>query len=62
MASLLSYWLEIKVCGSPKFMEFYGALPRSSDLYKEIDNVLDLLKEDPLGVNSTSSVIVLVFH
>ncbi len=39
--------LEIKVWGSPKFMEFYGALSKSSDLYKEIDNALDLLKEDP---------------
>ena len=39
--------LEIKICGSPKFMEFYETLSKSGDLYKEIDKALDLIKEDP---------------
>lgn len=32
-------------------MEYYGTLPKSSKLYREIDNALDLLKEDPLCGN-----------
>lgn len=32
--------------GSPKFMKFYDATPKSSDLYREIDDALNLLKEN----------------
>jgi hypothetical protein len=32
--------------GSPKFMKLYDSIPKASDLYREIDNALTLLKEN----------------
>lgn len=39
--------LNVKVGGSNKFMKFYGLLLKTEDLYDEINNILDLLKEKP---------------
>lgn len=38
--------LETKVMGSPKFMKFYDTLSKTTDIYREIDDALTLLKEN----------------
>ncbi len=38
--------MEIRIRGSLKFMKFYSSVPKTSDLYVEIDGALALLKED----------------
>jgi len=37
---------KISVRGAPDFMEFFNSLDNTSDRYKEINEVLDLLKKD----------------
>lgn len=38
--------MEIKIRGAPKFVRFYNTLPKASDLYREIDGALNMLKEN----------------
>ena len=37
---------KISIRGAPDFMEFFNSLDNTSDQYKEINDVLDLLKKD----------------
>lgn len=36
-----------EVKGGPKFMKFFGTLPKNDKFYKEIDGILELIKEGP---------------
>jgi hypothetical protein len=36
-----------EVKGGPKFMKFFGALQKDDKFYKEIDDILELIKENP---------------
>ena len=36
-----------EVKGGPKFMKFFGSLPKNDKFYKEIDSILELIKENP---------------
>lgn len=36
-----------EVKGGPKFMKFFGTLAKDDKFYKEIDNILELIKENP---------------
>ncbi|MDE1830006.1 MAG: hypothetical protein KGI25_06770 [Thaumarchaeota archaeon] len=38
--------METRIRGTPKFVKFYNDLPKISDLYREIDSALDMIKED----------------
>jgi hypothetical protein len=37
---------KISIRGAPDFIEFFNSLDKTSDRYKEINDVLDLLKKD----------------
>lgn len=43
---MILFCLETKIMGSPKFMKFFSSLSKTSDLYREIDDTLTLLKEN----------------
>ena len=38
----------VKVEGAPEFMEYYNSLDKTSDHFKELDGILDLLKQNPI--------------
>lgn len=38
---------EITVNGGPTFLKFFSSIDPTSDQYREIDHILDLLKKDP---------------
>ncbi|MGQ0376433.1 MAG: type II toxin-antitoxin system RelE/ParE family toxin [Nitrososphaerota archaeon] len=37
----------VEVKGGLKFMKFFRSLPKNDKFYKEIDNILELIKENP---------------
>ena len=40
--------MAIPVGGTPEFSELYFSLPKKSQLYKELDDILERLKEIPM--------------